>query len=213
MLYLPIHLIRSALDQKVEAKPVGWCHWERCQGRAVMSGREVAGLAGVMGWPLGLNAGRVSPFRTKSAFPASFAGSRGASDAVIGALRYQVLPAITSHGRFVHWTDKVPRCPGACGQVSARYKPYAKGSRDAPVAGTVSPRPRLQGCQQRQSSPLRDERQNLRVPSRADGFMGSVSPESQVTKWPGGTSSCQHPGTLRNNPQQPGRLRAAVRYG
>jgi hypothetical protein len=192
---------------------MGVCPRERSQGRAVMSGREVAGLAGVMGLPMGLNSGRVSPFRTKSVFPASLAGSRGARYAVIGALRFQVVPAITSCVWFVHWTDEVPRCPGAGGQVSARYKPQAKGAPDAPVTGTGSPRPRLQGYQQSRSSPaLRDERQNLRVPSRADGFMGSVSPGPAAPKWPGGTSSRQHPGRLRNNPQQPARSRAAVRY-
>ena len=212
MLYLPIHLIRSALDQKVEAKPVGSCHRERCQGRIVMSDREGAGLAGVMGLPMGLNSGRVSPFRTKSVFPASKTGRQGARHAVTGTLRFQVLPAITSCVWFVHWTDEVPRCPGARGQVSARYKPQAKGSPDAPVTGTGSPRPRLQGYQQSRSNPAGgDERQNLRVPSRADGFMGSVSPGSAATQWPGGTSSCQHPGQLRNNPQQPARRRAAVR--
>jgi hypothetical protein len=51
ILYLPIHLIQSALGQKVGAKPMGWCYRESCQGRAAMSGREVAGLAGVMGLP------------------------------------------------------------------------------------------------------------------------------------------------------------------
>ena len=186
---------------------------ERCQGRTAMPDREVAGLAGVMGLPMGLKSGRVSPFRTKSGFPASVAGSRGASHAVTGVLCCQVLPAITSCVWFVHWTDEVPRCPGACGQVSARYKPQAKGAPDAPVTGTGSPRPRLKGYQQSRSNPAGwDERQNLRVPSRADGFMGSVSPGPAAPKWPGGTSSCQPPGMLRNNPQQPARLRAAVRY-
>lgn len=193
---------------------MGSCPRERCQGRTAMSDREVAGLASVMGLPVGLKSGRVSPFRTKSGFPASVAGSRGASHAVTGVLCCQVLPAITSCVWFVHLTDEVPRRPGARGQVSARYKPQAKGAPDAPVTGTGSPRPRLKGYQQSRSNPAGwDERQNLRVPSRADGFMGSVSPGSAATKWPGGTSSCQHPGTLRNNPQQPARLRAAVRYG
>src|SRR5450759_2532692 len=79
MLYLPIHLIRSALGQKVEAKPMGSSPRERCQGRAVMSDREVAGLAGVMGLPMGLNSGRVSPFRTKSGreFTGAGAGFEG----------------------------------------------------------------------------------------------------------------------------------------
>ena len=92
---LPIHPIQSALGQKVEAKLVGSCHRERCQGRAVMSGREVAGLAGVMGLPMGLNSGRVSPFRTKSVFPASTPGSRAAIYAVSGMLRVKVLHAVT----------------------------------------------------------------------------------------------------------------------
>ena len=192
---------------------MGGAHRGCSQGRTVMSDREVAGLAGVMGLPMGWKTGRVSPFRTKSVFPASVAGSRGARDAVTGVLCFHVLPAITSCMWFVHLTDEVPRCPGALGPVSACYKSQAKGTSDAPVAGTGSPRPRLEGYQQSRSSPAGwDERQNLRVPSRADGFMGSVSPGSAATKWPGGTSSCQHPGRLRNNPQQPVLLRAAVRY-
>ena len=151
--------------------------------------------------PMGLNSGRVSPFRTKSVFPASFAGSRGTRYAVNGVLRAKVIHAITSHTWIVHLTDELPRCPGPGGQASARYKPYAKGSRYAPVTGTGSPRPRLWGTQQRQSSPVgRDERQNLRVPSGTDGFMGLVSPESKAILWPGGIPSCQHPGLLRNNP-------------
>jgi hypothetical protein len=191
---------------------MGCSHRERRQGRAVMSGREVACLAGVMGLHMGLNSGRVSPFRTKSVFPASIAGSRAAIHAVNGALRVKVLHAITSCVWFDHLTDEFPRCPGSCGQANAGYKPNAKGPRYAPVTGTGSPRPRPQGTQQRQSSPAQwDERQNLRVPYRAVGFMRSVSPGPPAAKWPGGTSSCQHPGTLRNNPQQPFRLWAAVR--
>ena len=213
MLYLPIHLIRSALGQKVEVKPVGFAYRERSQDRSAMSGREVACLAGVMGLPMGLNSGRVSPFRTKSVFPASISGSRAAIYAVSGMLRVKVIHAVTSHTWFVHLTDELPRCPGPGGWEIARYKPYAKGARHAPVSGTGSPRPRLQGTQQRQSSPaLRDERQYLRMPARAVGFMGPVSLEPKATKWPGGTSSCQHSGLLSNIPQQPGELRTAVRY-
>lgn len=213
MLYLPIHLIQSALGRKVEVKPVGFAHRERSQCWTAMSGSEVACLAGVMGLPMGLNSGRVSPFRTKSVFPASTSGSRAAIYAVSGMLRVKVLHAVTSHTWFVHLTDELPRCPGPGGRVSARYKPYAKGSRHAPVSGTGSPRPRLQGTQQRQSSPaLRDERQYLRMPARVVGFMGPVSLGPKATKWPGGTSSCQHSGLLSNIPQQPDELRAAVRY-
>ncbi|MEK7684914.1 MAG: hypothetical protein AAB466_05795, partial [Verrucomicrobiota bacterium] len=40
MLYLPLHLIQSALGQKVEAKPVESLHQERSQDRAAMHGRE-----------------------------------------------------------------------------------------------------------------------------------------------------------------------------
>ena len=213
MLYLPIHLIQSALGRKVEVKPVGFAHRERSQCWTAMSGSEVACLAGVMGLPMGLNSGRVSPFRTKSVFPASTPGSRAAIYAVSGMLRVKVIHAVTSHTWFVHLTDELPRCSGPGGRESARYKPYAKGSRYAPVSGTGSPRPRLKGTQQRQSSPaVRDERLNLRMPSRAVGFMGSVSLEPNATEWPGGTSSCQHSGLLSNNPQQPFGLRAAVRY-
>jgi len=204
MLYLPIHLIQSALGRKVEVKPVGFAHRERSQCWTAMSGSEVACLAGVMGLPMGLNSGRVSPFRTKSVFPASTSGSRAAIYAVSGMLRVKVLHAVTSHTWFVHLTDELPRCPGPGGRVSARYKPYAKGSRHAPVSGTGSPRPRLKGTQQRQSSPaLRDERQYLGMPARMVGFMGLVSSGPKATKWLGGTAYRQHPGSLNNNPQQP----------
>jgi hypothetical protein len=212
MLCAVFHLTQSALGQKVKAKPMGCARRERSQGRTAMPGHEVACLAGVTGLPMGLNSGRVSPFLTKPVFPASVVGSRAAIHAVNSLLCAKVLHAVTSHGWIVHLTDELPRCPSPCGWASARYKSHTKGSRYAPVTGTGSPRPRLWGTQQRQSSPaLRDERQYLRMPSRAAGFMGSVSPESKAAKWPGGASSCQHSGLLRNNPQQPCMPRAAVR--
>src|SRR6266542_6024557 len=53
MLNLHLRLIQSALGQKAEAKPMGFSHRERSQGRAVMRGHEVASLPGEMGPPLG----------------------------------------------------------------------------------------------------------------------------------------------------------------
>ena len=40
------------------------------------------------------------------------------------------------------------------------------------------------------------------MPARMMGFMGLVSMGPKTTNWLGGTSSCQHPGSLSNNPQQ-----------
>lgn len=199
MLISPLHLIQSALGQKEEAKPAGRSCRERRQGWAARLSREVASLPGGMGLPLGQNRGRVSPLRTKSVFPASKAGGLVAVLAVSGVPTVLVLQAITSSIWNIHFTDEVPRCPGPWGRESAGYKPNAKGWHDAPVAGTVSPRPRLWGYQQRRSrhwrgrfgGPSCAERQNLRVPSGMSRFMGSVSRAIKATQWPGGTSSRQ----------------------
>jgi hypothetical protein len=219
MLYLHLRLIQSALDQKAEAKPMGWCHRERSQGRAVMRGREVACLSGGMGLPLGQSQERASPFLAKFDRSASFATGRAAAYAVSGALLTLVLQAVTSRTWFVCSTDEVPRRLVPQGWVSLGYKSYTKGRGHASEAGTASPRPRPKGCQQRQSrgSLFRraesacSERQNLRVPSGSLRFMGPVSPTNAATKWPGGTSSPQLAGSLSNSPQQPKPGQAAVR--
>lgn len=219
MLYLPLRLIQSALSQKVEAKPRGSTRRERRQGRTAMGGREVASLPSGMGLPLGRSHGRASPCRAKSVLSASFKTGLGAAHAVSGTPMALVLPAITSCIRNVGLTDEVPRRPGLGGQVTARYKPHAKGSRQAPVTGRGSPPPRLWGCQQRQSrgAPIRvtgsacSERQNLRVPVGSFRFMGPVSPAIAATKWPDRTSSDQLAGALSNSPQQPVGKRTAVR--
>ena len=198
MLYLILRLIQSALGQKAEAKPAGRSCRERSQGWAAMLSRDVACLPGGAGLPLGQYCGRVSPFRTKSGFPA-IAGSLVAAQAVSGAPTVLVLPAITFCIWNIRCTGEVPRCPSSKDWVSSGYKPHAKGQGHAPVAGTGSPRPRLWGCQQRQSRCHRPgsaraphtERQNLRVPSGAGGFMGSVSSAIKASKWPGESSSRQ----------------------
>lgn len=223
LLLFPLHQIQSALGLKVEAKPGGPRPRERCQGLAVMHGREVAGLPRAAGLLMGLSQRRASPFRAKFVLAASFQTGRDAVDAVGGALLPQVRHAIMSPTRNPHPTDEVPRSPAGLGRrVKIGYKSHTKGWSHAPVAGTVSPRPRFQGCQQRQSRlrncggrvPLigpRAERPNPRVSRGSFRFMGRVSPATQATQWPGGTSSRQVAGLLRDGPQYPGRLRATVR--
>jgi hypothetical protein len=225
LLILPLHLIQSALGQKVEAKPRGPSSRERSQGRGESRGREVAGLPSGAGSHLGRSQRRASPFLAKSVLSASFETGRASADAVSGALLAPVLPAITCGTRYVHLTDEVPRRLGGFGfRATAGYKSDTKGQSHAPVAGTGSPRPRLQGCRQRQSRGARgrrgsrshfaggcSERQNLRVPCGPLRFMGRVSPAIAATKWPGGTSSCQLASLLRNRPQQPETGHAAVR--
>ena len=155
MPYLHLRLIQSALGQKAEAKPLGLTHRERSQGRSAMAGREVAGLAGKMGSPQGQRQERVTISVAKfgrSAFPAT---GRATAQAVSGGLVSQVLPAATSCVQFVRSTDEVPRRLLPSGGVSPGYKSHTKGQGDASETGTAFPRPRLKGCQQRQSRGVR----------------------------------------------------------
>jgi hypothetical protein len=183
-----------------------------------MASREVADLPRQTGLPLSWEYGRASALLAKSVFSAS-AKSRDAIHAVTGVLKIPVRPAIMPVTRNVHSTDEVLRCPTPSGWVNAGYKPYAKGRRHASVRGTDSPRPPIQGCQQRQSRGAAaelarwacSERQNLRVPWVPDRFMGPVSLTIAATKWPDGTSSRQPVGLLSNSPQQPVPAPMAVR--
>ena len=213
-----LHMIQSVLGQKVEAKPRGSSPRERSQGRAAMCGHEVACLPGGMGLPLGRSCGRASPFRAKFVLSAQFQTGLVSAYAVSGAPMTPVFQAITFCTWFVRFTDEVPRRPGLIRWVTASYKSHTKGWPHASVPGTGSPRPCLRGCQQRQSrnalvrlaGPACSERQNLRVPRGPFRFMGPVSPAIAATKWPGGTSSHQLAGLLRNGPQQPVKRRVAV---
>ena len=210
-LYLHLRLIQSALGQKAEAKPVDTLHRERSQSRAAMGGYEVASFPGEMGLPLGQSPERASPFLAKFVLSASFATGRDAAHAVSGAPRALVSPAATSRAQHVRFTDEVPRRPVHSGRVSLGHKSHTKGWGDASETGTAFPRPRLKGCQQRQSrgSRLRfaanacSERQNLRVPPGPLRVMEPVSPANAATKWRGGTSSRQLAGLLSNSSQYP----------
>jgi hypothetical protein len=217
MLYLHLPLIQSALGQKVEAEPMG-NHRECSQGRAAMGGREVASFPGKMGPPLGQSQERTSPLRVKFDLSASFETGRDAADAVSGVPMALVRHATTSCAQHVRFTDEVLRCP-VLGRVSPGYKSHTKGQGHASETGTVFPRPRPKGPQQRQSRGAGgrlaalscSERQNLRVPLGPLRSMGPVSPATAATKWPGGTSSPQLAGLLSNSPLQPEPGRAAVR--
>ncbi len=221
MLYLHLRLIPSARGQKAEAKPGGSSPRERRQGRAVMGGREVASLPGEMGLPLGQGRERASDTGAKFDLSAYNETGRAVADAVSSAPPALVRPAITSRTRFVHFTDEVPRRLIPPGSVSPGYKSPTKGPGDASETGTVFPRPRLQGCQQRQSRGVRrgrfpgpgacSERQNLRVPPGPLRSMRPVSPAIAATTGPDGTSSCQPAGSLSNSPLQPETGQAAVR--
>ena len=213
-----LHLIQSALGQKVEAKPRGSSPRERSQGRAARLGHEVACLPGRMGLPLGRSRERASPFRAKFVLSGLFQTGRVSAYAASGVPVTPVFQAITFCAWFVRFTDEVPRRPGLIRRVRASYKSYTKGLPHASVTGTGSPRPCLRGCQQRQSRGARvrfagracPERQNLRVPRGPFRFMGPVSPAGSATKWHDGTSSHQLAGLLRNGPQQPVKGRVAV---
>jgi len=219
LLNLHLHLIQSALGQKVEAKPLGSSQRERSQGRPAMDGREVASLPGKMGSPLGQRQERATIPVAKFGLSAPTATGRTSAYAVSGGLVSPVLHAVTSCIQFVRSTDEVPRRLVLRGRVNPGYKSHTKGRGDASEAGTAFPRPRPKGCQQRQSRGLRlrlavnacSERQNLRVPLGPFRSTGPVSPATTATKWPGGTSSPQRAGSLSNSLLQPEPARAAVR--
>jgi hypothetical protein len=217
-LYLHFRLIQSALGQKAEAKPMGLPHRERSQSRAAMRGYEVACLPGELGPHLGQSHERASPFLAKFVLSAFSATGRDAAHAVSGAPMARVSPATTPRTQYVRFTDEVPRRLAPQGRVSPGYKSDTKGWGYASEAGTAFPRPRLKGCQQRQSrgasvrltAHLCSERQNLGVLPGSIRFMGPVSPAIAATKWPGQTSSGQSVGLLSNSPQQPETRRVAV---
>jgi hypothetical protein len=218
LLCIPLHLIQSELSQKEEAKPREQSFRESSQGWAARFSREVASLPSLMGSPLGRYGGRASPFRAKSA-ASPCPRPRRAVCSVSGALTLPVLPAITSGQRNTHPTDEVPRRLDPQGRVTLSYKSNTKGSGHASGMGTVSPRLHPKGQQQRRSRGRSDgatrridsERQNLNVFVGCAGFMDSVSPAVEATKWPGGTSSRQPVQQLRNKSQQPGGRRGTVR--
>jgi len=221
LLYLHLHLIQSALGQKVEAKPWGPYSRERSQGRAVMSGHEVASLPGEMGLPLGQGRERASHTGAKFDLSAYKKTGRDAAHAVSGALAAFVGPAITSRTGFVRFTDEVPRRLVLQGPVNPGYKSDTKGPGYASETGTAFPRPRLKGCQQRQSRGRRlgrpsdpgagSERQNLRVPLGPVRSTRPVSPATAATTWRDGTSSRQLAGPLSNSPLQPNAGQVAIR--
>jgi hypothetical protein len=210
MLYSHLHLIQSALGQKVEAEPMG-NHRGRSQGRAAMRGHEVASFPGEVGPPMGQSHERASPFLAKFVLSAFFATGQDAAHAVSGAPMALVSPATTSRAQHVRFTDEVPRRLVPLGRVSLSYKSHTKGPGHASETGTAFPRPRLKGTQQRQSrgsrfrpvESLGSERQNLRVPPGPLRVMGPVSPATAATKWRDGTSSPQLAGLLSNSPQYP----------
>lgn len=220
MLYLHLRLIQSALSQKEEVKPVSHTtHWEWSQGRAAMRSLEVASLPGEMESHLGRTDKRASSLLAKFDLSASTKTGRVVAHAVSGALTVPVVPATTSSTWNIRFTDEVPRRPNHLDGVTHGYKLETKGHAHASETGTAFPRPRLKGCQQRQSRGARvrlagltcSERQNLRVPPGPLRFMGPVSPAYAATKWRDGTSSCQWAGWLSNSPQYPEPGQAAVR--
>jgi len=213
MLIIQDRLIQSALGWKASAElrdlPEG-CS----QGGTAMSCREEASRRCQTGWLLGHFGGRASVLQAKSFSPAPSRGNALARDAVIGQQIDTVRPAIMPEQWHANLTDEVPRRLGGGSPETGSYKLDTKGLRFAPVAGTLSQWPRLQGCQQRQSRFLGGtQRQNRRQLSGHGKPDRVVSPEIQATKWPAGTSSLQTPGLLRNTllMAQPGRSAASIR--
>ena len=212
------YLGASACVQKAQAKPGGFSVWERCQGDAARRRREEARPRCLMGSRFGPSRGRVRALMTKPVSPA-LVGSLSATRAVSRVRPAWVTREVTSGQRHARFTGEVPRRLRVCGGVTRDHKATPKRRADAPVAGTASRWPGLQGCQQRQSrsGPLpaaTTERQYRSEPCSSSGFMGKVSSAIEATKWPARTSSGQPAvSTLRNVPQQSGLRDAAVRSG
>ena len=188
-----------------------------------MGGDEVASLPSRSGSHMGRCLERASLNWAKFDQSASIQTGRDVVRADSDALKTSVRHAITVSKRNSHRTDEVPRCPPARrAGVSLTYKSETKGLADASETGMASLQPRLKGYRQRQSRGARrskgfgrlisgcSERQNLRVHCGLFRFMGPVSPGIKATTWPGRTSSCPIPGSLRNRPQQPRRTHRAV---
>jgi hypothetical protein len=187
--------IQSVLNQNTEAELWGNPE-ERSQCGSVMSCSEEASFPGRVGWRLG------SPQWAKSVVSASTRRLPASVCADSGGQIDQVKHVFTPGAWLEHITGEVPRCLPPPAGVKAGYKRVSKGQSDASVAGTVSYRPRLQGCQQRQSSSaLRNERQNRKQSVQAPATR-IVSWTTQATKWPVGTSSRQLALTLRNIPTE-----------
>ena len=200
VLYRSFHLSQSVLARKVEAKLRRQIPRERSQGRPARACREEAGLAGPMGSRLSRVGGRASPFRAKSVALSAQKELLATAGAVGWGQTGAMFHALTLDRRFVHFTDEVPRRQAVGRLVTARYKKNSKGKPDASVPGTRSHWPRLQGCQQIQSSPatVRDERCNRYQSVRQGSGMEKVSLAAAATKWPDGTSSRQPAVPLRN---------------
>ena len=131
------------------AKPGGASPWERCQGGAAMRRREEAGSLDLAGWPLSRYDGRVFAPATKPNLPfgAGFPTTTNATCRRDGTVR----PAVMRGKWWTDLNDEILRRPGSP-QVTACYKALPKGERDAPMTGTAPLWPRLQGCQQGQST-------------------------------------------------------------
>jgi hypothetical protein len=186
---------QSVVNQNAAAK-LRAVPGERSQGGAARSRREEASFRCPMGLRLGQDRGRASRHWAKSAFSAS-GRIPVAALTVSGAQLVRVVHAITPGAGLSYITGEVPPCPAKT-QVTPGYKHESKGQAHARAAVTGSYRHRSQGCQQRQSSPRTgDERQYLKQPIRAP-VTRTVSPRTQATPWPAGTSSRQIPGSLRN---------------
>ena len=188
---------------------------ESSQGGFERSRREVASSGCLVGLLMGLAQGRASECSAKPDGTVPLLSHPVVTRADGRRRASMVSQAITSGQRHTHFTGEVPLCPDLNNPVSRSYKAKPKRSGYAQVAGTGSYRPRLEGCQQSQSRfgrmpSVRTQRQNHREQSGKAGFMGKVSPATEATTWPAGTSFRQLAHTLRNVLQQPRCRRSAV---
>ena len=193
--------------QKSQAKPGGFVRPGK-QPEPSSNGRLRRGLpASPDGVPLRPIRGRGCALTPKSALPDLSREVPAPVAVTINRWRSKwVIRGVTLGKGFVLSTDEVPRCPGLIRRVTRKDKATPKLCAQAPVCGTGSLRPALQGCQQRQSRCLGlaargAERQNLRKPFLPPPVMGTVSRMIKATTWPEWTSSAQPVRPLRNIPQ------------
>lgn len=160
----------AAYVQNGGAKPPGRSRRESSQGGAAMCRREEASSLDRAGRHLSRHAGRVSPSRTKPSRVVS-RGSWRTSKAVRSPGE-TVRPAFRPGKGFLSLTEEVLRSSSS-GSISCGYKGRPKGGSQAPAAGTATPRPRSQGCLQRQSTPRKGRGGKAKPQSASRGWASS----------------------------------------
>ena len=199
----------SASVQNRGAKLRSWCPGERCQGTPAMGCREEAGSLDLAGWPRPMSRydGRVCAPATKPnlPLPEGSACTTKANSASGGTVRHAVMLG----KRLVYLNDEIPRRPRVRVSVILHYKAQPKSEVHASMAGTASAWPRLQGCQQCQSTTW--------VQSQARKALPQIDPVPCAGPWDklvlGLRNGPHNQSSHLGQPRRGGRLSGSAREG